>query len=156
MRKLNFRSAFCIFDTENTGNITAGEVPALLRYLNIFVSDGDWQSTLLPELLNGAVDQYVTRAALEAKVLHLHDGHLYEPDTPGTLYAAFRALDKDNLGYIELPKLKSALSTQLSEEELSKFLRLAAPRAFDASQAESPAAQRVHYADYIALMTRFK
>lgn len=156
-RKLRFREAFTIFDQEKTGSMLENEIPALLRYLGIFVTDADW-ATLQPEILKTQAAPYVEQKHLEAHVIKLQDAGLYEAAGPATLFAAFRALDKGDLGYIEVSALKSALQGGggMTEEEFHNFLRLAAPRSFNPAEAEEPAAHRVQYTDYVALMARFR
>jgi len=155
-RRLRVRASLAAaFDPERTGSVHVDDVPTLMRSLNVFVSDAAWAATVLPALLAaaGGPGPLLPARAVEDAVVRLLDERAFEPDRPEALYAAFRALDKRNEGFVELPALRDALGRAtgggLPERELDAFLRALAPRAFAAKYEDDPTRNRVYYQDYI-------
>lgn len=173
LRRLRVRSTVAAaFDPERTGSLHVDVVPSLMRSLNVFVPDAAWADALLPALqaaAGGAPGPLLPARAVEDLIVRLMEERTYEPDRPEALYAAFRALDTRNEGFVELPALRAALGCAtgggLPEQELDVFLRALAPKAFvlrgdksdkndksgDKSEEDS-ARNRVYYADYICGM----
>jgi hypothetical protein len=89
-RKARIRAAFAIFDPDNTGSVVEEEVPTIMRYLDVFVSDKDFVEKVAPELQGDEPSAFVTYARLEKKVMELMDSHEYDPDPGDILLAAFR------------------------------------------------------------------
>jgi Ca2+-binding EF-hand superfamily protein len=123
------------------------EVPSVLRYLDIFVSDKDFVDRILIELHGDEPKPFVRYDRFEEVVVRLLESHEFDPDGPEVLLAAFRALDPECKGYIEADKLRALLGENgeppMSDKELEAFLKVTLDK-------ESG---RVHYDDYVALVT---
>ncbi len=156
---LRVRAALKIFDPEGTGMVHSDSLAPLMRYLNLFVTSEDVAGVILPEVMAGQAAPHLPCAVVEAKLRTLLEEHAYEPDRPETLFAAFRALDKKNEGFVELAALQDALTRgadAMTTEELDAFSRLLAPRAYNPRTEEDETRGRVYYEDYIALTQRLQ
>jgi Ca2+-binding EF-hand superfamily protein len=154
---LRIRAALKIYDPEGTGVVHQDSLPTLMRYLNLFVTNEDVANTLLPELMAGQAAPHLPCGVVEAKLRTLLEEHAYEPDRPETLFAAFRALDKKNEGFVELSALQDALTRgegAMTSQEVDTFSRMLAPRAYNPRTEEDETRGRVYYADYVALTQR--
>lgn len=123
------RAAFSIFDPSGSGTIPEEEVPTVLRYLDVFVSDRDFVDKVLVELHGDEPKPFVRRDRFEEVVVRLMESHEYDPDGAEVLMAAFRALDPEGKGYIDADKMRHLLSTNgeppFAEKEIESFFKVA-------------------------------
>lgn len=119
-----------------------------MRYLDIFVPDKEYVEKILVELHGDEPKPFIRYEKFEEVCISLLDSHEYDPDGPEVLLAAFRAIDAEGKGYLEVEKLKEILSEigepPFREKELEAFFKSAVDK--DSG--------KVFYEDYVALMSR--
>lgn len=119
-----------------------------MRYLDIFVPDKDYVERVLIDLHGDEPKPFIRYEKFEEVCIKLMDSHEYEPDGPEILLAAFRALDVDGTGFLEVDKLKSFMTgfgePPFREKELEAFLKITVDKETG----------KVYYEDYVALMSR--
>jgi calmodulin len=142
------KEAFLLFDKEKKGTIDQLEVPTVMRYLGAYPTEKALVQDILPEMQDEEMTSYVTFEKLEAKLLAILKSREWEPDPEDVLLQAFRTLDRDGHGYIELDRLKELLTTQGSapfrEKEYETF----------ATFSKDFESDKVYYEDYVAIMAQ--
>ncbi len=74
----------------------------------------------------------------------------FEPDEPETVLAAFRLLDPENKGYIEIEEMKRHLETsgiEFGQKETQDFVEFATNK--------DPEAKVIYYEDYLSRLYSF-
>lgn len=119
-----------------------------MRYLDIFVPDKDYVERVLADLHGDEPKPFIRYEKFEDVCIKLLDAHAYDPDGPEVLLAAFRALDTEGKGCIEVDKMKSLMcelgEPPFREKELEAFIKIAVDK--DSGL--------IYYEDYCSLLSR--
>ncbi len=144
--KQRIREAFDLFDDAANGTVPSEEVPTILRFLGVFPPEKD-----VPDILDSMYDEdptkYVTYERFEAKALELLKSGTYAPDTEETLLAAFKVLDPEDTGEVDVERLQELLSKDgvsergFRDKELDGFMAVAR---------EGTSKTTISYEDYVA------
>ena len=121
--KTKISEAFSLFYDKKKNFIEKKEVPYVMRYLGQFPSEAQVRDAILPEVLlmwvkieedeplesikYSKFEPYMLRGTI-LPYLVLKEQE-FEPDEPETVLAAFRLLDPEGKGYIEIEEMKRHL-----------------------------------------------
>eukprot|EP00392_Amoebophrya_sp_AT5.2_P013345 g13463.t1 len=150
LRKV-IREAFGFFDKLGNATVTQEEVATIMRYLGQFPSEQDVVEVILREIQDDDPSNVVSYDAFEKMMLRCLMEREYDPDDSETLLAAFKVLDPDSKGYIEVDKMKEYLGSGavgFREKEWSEFYEYAKDR-------DPNNTNRIYYEDYVAKLTTF-
>lgn len=158
------RSAFLVFDPEDTTLMPTADLESFFASLGLFITPSELSRVVLPTLLaeplaeGAAPPTSVTYACVLAATRRLLTAHAYPPPSGAELLAAFAAFDKGATGVVNVDKLRRALAHPSVEGALSpaEFATLVANfPAADPPDAEPEARGKlVRYTDYVAIAAR--
>lgn len=123
-----FREAFSLFDSDNSGSITAEELGTVLRSMGLFPSDDDCK-VMVAELDNDNTGSIAFDEFLHLMVAQLKEQEKQKEqhDLVEEFVLAFKALDSDGNGYVDAAELRHKMqnhgSMRLSDEECDEMLR---------------------------------
>ncbi|CEL95513.1 unnamed protein product [Vitrella brassicaformis CCMP3155] len=149
------KEAFSYFDKVGINTVFQEEVGTIMRYLGQFPDEME-VADLLRDMQDEGVggpsgSNVVPYDAFEKMMLRCLLQKRFDPDDEDNLLSAFRVLDPEGRGYIEVDQMKRYLasgSSALREKEMSEFVDFAV----DKEQGE---AARIYYDDYVAKLTSF-
>lgn len=114
-----------------------------MRYLGQFPSEAQISNYIAPELQEDEQPQFVSYNKFEEYMVKVLGENEFEPDDAETLLLAFRELDTEKKGYIEVEAMEKMLCGQgieLRDREWKEFL----------SFALDPETNVIYYEDYIS------
>ncbi len=126
--RATIQSAFSLFDKNSSNTISPEDVAPLMRFLGQFPSEQILSDSIMKQLMESAHSREISYEAFEKMMLKSLLEHAYDPDDQETLLAAFRTLDADNRGYIEVETLRDSFAAGhhgLREKELNEFIEFA-------------------------------
>jgi len=128
--------------------ILQDEVPNVMNYLGCFPSSAQVTDEILPQIQEDELGGYVKYSSFEPFMLKvlLGEEREFESDDPETLKAAFRKLDPERKGYIEIEFLKDYFCNKgipFREREWNEFL------GFAKGKEASNQPDVIYYEDYI-------
>mmetsp|Transcript_56610 Transcript_56610/g.64889 ORF Transcript_56610/g.64889 Transcript_56610/m.64889 type:complete len:190 (+) Transcript_56610:37-606(+) len=130
--KTKIKDAFNLFVDNKNGFVKSEEIPYIMQYLGRFPSKAQVTDVILRDLEEDdpvKIVKYTTFEPYMLKILMNQEEKEYEPDDSETLIAAFKLLDPENKGYIEVDTIKEQLETQgikFLPVETEEFLKFAA------------------------------
>uniref|UniRef100_A0A0G4I7G0 EF-hand domain-containing protein n=1 Tax=Chromera velia CCMP2878 TaxID=1169474 RepID=A0A0G4I7G0_9ALVE len=149
--KAIIKEAFGHFDSVDQGTILHEEVPAVFRYLGQFPSETEVVEKIIKEMQEGDPSVHATTyEAFESVMLKAILNHEYDPEDCDTLLMAFRVLDPERKGYIEVQQMRDYLASGsfgFRPKEITDFLEFAKDK--DGPQ------DKIYYEDYVAKLTDF-
>lgn len=110
------------------GYIRKVYIPIILRFLVAFPSDAQIAEVIIPEIEDEEDSDYISYAKFEPYMLQVLRNKEFEPDEPEILMAAFKLLDVEEKGYIELDIIKNTLQKngiEFTNEEINMFVKFA-------------------------------
>ncbi|CAD8089187.1 unnamed protein product [Paramecium primaurelia] len=141
---------FNLFATDKKGYVDKKEIPYIMRYLGKFPSEAQVSKTILPQIEEDEPSESIKYQKFEPFMIQVLKSNEYDPDDTDTLLAAFRQLDEEKKGYIEIDTLKQRLTTmgiQFRPLEIEDFIRFATNG--------DPNATVIYYEDYILRLQFF-
>ncbi|CAG9333727.1 unnamed protein product [Blepharisma stoltei] len=103
------REAFSYLDREGKGYIVREEVSYIMKYFGQYPSEAQVVDVILPEIQEDEPTNYVYYEKFEKYMLNAIINNEFEPDDAETLLAAFKVLDSEGKGYIEVDAMKELL-----------------------------------------------
>lgn len=91
---------------EKKGYVDKREIPYIMRYLGQFPSEAQVRDVILQEIEDDEPSEYIKYSKFEPYMLKVLKEREFDPDDPETLLAAFKLLDPENKGYIEVDVMK--------------------------------------------------
>ena len=140
------KDAFSNVDREGKGYVIREEISSLMRYFGQFPSEAQVVDVILPEIQEDEPTNYVYYDKFEKYMLNAIITNEFEPDDADTLLAAFRVLDPDGKGYIEVDAMKQILCEQeikFFETEWADFEKFAVDSETNV----------INYEDYVSRLT---
>ena len=114
-----------------------------MRYLGQFPTEQILSDSITKQLIDESRGREITYEAFERLMLKALIDHAYDPDDQAALLAAFRVLDSEGRGFVEVETLRDWLSAGhhgLREKELNEFVDFARDQ-------EEP--EKIFYEDYV-------
>ncbi|EWS71430.1 EF-hand calcium-binding domain protein (macronuclear) [Tetrahymena thermophila SB210] len=148
--KLKIQEAFNLFVKDKKGIVDKREIPYIMRYLGQFPSEAQVRDAILPEIEEDEPSEFIKYSKFEPYMLKVLKEREYEPDDPEALLAAFKLLDQEGKGYIEIDMMKTFLEKQgieFREQETKSFIEFATNK--------DPNATVIYYEDYISRLQAF-
>ena len=133
--------------SKDKGYIDRKEVSYVMRYLHQFPSEAQVRDYILDQLEEDEPSDYIKYAKFEPFMLKVLMENEFEPNPSEQLLAAFRALDPEGRGYIDvvvMQNLLGQLGIPLREREMESFLKYAT----------DPSGKKVLYEDYVNKLTK--
>ena len=99
-----------------------------MRYLVTFPSDAQIAEVIIPELEDEEDSEYISYQKFEPYMLKVLREKEFQPDESEILMAAFKMLDQENNGFIDLQILKNSLEKdgiEFKEDEIESFVAFA-------------------------------
>ncbi|GBG27528.1 Calmodulin [Hondaea fermentalgiana] len=141
----NIKNAFLLFDKEGEERVVQEDVRTVMRYLGQFPSDEEVEENILPTMQSDEPDAYVTLEKFEPRMLEIIEHNLYPAEAYDVLISAFRAVDTENVGYVEVEYFKELLKQMgthpFKQKELESFLNVS----------QDISSGRIYYEDYASL-----
>jgi Ca2+-binding EF-hand superfamily protein len=137
------QSAFATFDRQQNGTIQVEEVGTIMRWLGQFPAEQTLTDVITKQLIEECHGKEIAYEAFERVMLKCLIDHAYDPDDQATLLTAFRTMDTEGRGYVEVETLRDWLSAGhqgLREKELNEFVNFA-------KDLDEP--EKVYYEDYV-------
>jgi Ca2+-binding EF-hand superfamily protein len=119
-----------------------------MRYLGYFPSERDIVEKILPAMKGDDPTEFVLYDRFEDYMLVCMVNEDYLPASDSGLLAAFRVLDEEKKGYIDVGRLSDLLTKKgipFRPKELTEFLTKAA---------DSIHQNRVYYEDYVTMFSK--
>ncbi|KRX07282.1 hypothetical protein PPERSA_06897 [Pseudocohnilembus persalinus] len=149
--KQKIKETFSLFQKEHKlGQVENKEIPYIMRYLGQFPSEAQVRDSILPLIEQDEVSDYIKYEKFEPYMLKVLKEREFEPDDPDTLLAAFKLLDPDENGYIEVDMMRNFLEKEgieFRKEETDQFISFATNK--------EPNPQVIYYEDYISRLTNY-
>lgn len=121
-----------------------------MRYLGHFPSEAQVRDHVLPEIEEDEPSENINYKKFEPYMLRVLKEGEYKPDDPETLLAAFKILDPEGKGFIEIDEIKRHLETQgieFASKETQDFI--------DFATSKDPNATVIYYEDYLSRLYSF-
>ena len=134
---------------DESGSIALDEIGVVMRYIGHFLPEGELADIISKELQNESKDGSVPYTVFERVMLRLLSDHEYVPDEESTIIEAFRAIDTEGNGWVDVELVKEYLTagnTGFREKEINEFVEYAKDR-------EEPS--RIYYEDYAYKLTKY-
>ena len=144
--KTLIKEAFSSVDREGNGYVIQEEVSSIMRYFGQFPSEAQVVDVILPEIQEDEPTKYVYYDKFEKYLLNAILTNEFDPDDSDTLMAAFRVLDPDGKGYIEVDAMKQILTQKeikFYDSEWAEFEKFAV----------DPETNVINYEDYVSRLT---
>jgi len=143
-RRLHVRTAFERFDRDGLGRLTGDDAAGAIRSLGQFPPEEALQDEILPALIGDDVEQLVSPERFEARLMAMLAGNEFPPEGQEVLLSAFKAIDEENKGFVEVDYIK---------ELLTKMGHPFKPRELDAflAAAKDASSNRIFYEDFVML-----
>jgi calmodulin len=106
------REAFSYLEKDGKGYVIREEISSIMRYFGQFPSEAQVVDVILPEIQEDEPTTYVYYEKFEKYMLNAIINNEFEPDDGETLLAAFRILDPEGKGYIEVDTMKKLLMNE--------------------------------------------
>lgn len=106
------KEAFSSVDREGKGYVIREEISSIMRYLGQFPSEAQVVDVILREIQEDEPTNFVYYEKFEKYMLEAIMKNEFEPDDSDTLLAAFRVLDPERKGYIEVDAMRQILMEQ--------------------------------------------
>ena len=125
--KTLIKDAFSNFDKDGKGFVKTEEISSIMRYLGQFPSEAQVSNYIVPELQEDEQPHYISYEKFEKYMINVLIKSEFEPDDAETILAAFRILDSEQKGYIEVDAMKELICSKGIEfrppewDEFSKF-----------------------------------
>ncbi|EGR34667.1 hypothetical protein IMG5_004150 [Ichthyophthirius multifiliis] len=148
--KSKIQEAFNLFVKEKKGIVDKREIPYIMRYLGQFPSEAQVRDAILPEIEDDEPSEFIKYSKFETYMLKVLKSREYEPDEPEALLAAFKLLDQEGKGYIEIQTMETLLKEQginFRTNEVESFIKFATNK--------DPNATVIYYEDYILRLQAF-
>eukprot|EP01083_Nonionella_stella_P030681 84077_1 len=147
-RKKKIKEAFALFDRDSKGIVVKEEVGTIMRYLNVFPTEQQLVTEVLPRMQDDEETHFVKFERLEAALLDIFASNKYEPDSDEVILQAFKVLDvagKDFIPEEKMVKLLTSNDWAFREKEIENFLRVS----------KDPETGNIIYEDYIEELHNF-
>ncbi|CAN8270448.1 unnamed protein product [Cochlearia groenlandica] len=136
---MEFKEAFCLFDKNGDGCITADELANVIRSLDQNPTEQELQDmiTEIDSDGNGTIEF--------SEFLNLMAYHIQESDVNEELTEAFKVFDKDQNGYISASELRHVminLGEKLTDEEVNQMIK----------EADLDGDGQVNYDEFVRMM----
>lgn len=145
----SIHAAFSAFDKQQNGTVQVEEIGTIMRWLGQFPSEQTLAENINKQLTEECRGREISYEAFEKLMLKCLMDHAYDPDDQTVLMAAFRAMDPEGRGFVEVETLRDWLSAGhlgLREKELNEFVDFA-------KDADEP--DKVFYEDYLWKLQKF-
>jgi calmodulin len=122
------REAFSYMERDGKGYVIREEISSIMRYFGRFPSEAQVVDCILPEIQDDEPTTYVYYEKFEKYMIKVIIENEFEPDDAETLLAAFRILDPEGKGYVEVDAMKTLLMKEgipFFEQEWKEFERYA-------------------------------
>ncbi|XP_010511906.1 PREDICTED: calmodulin-like protein 11 [Camelina sativa] len=134
-----FKEAFCLFDKDGDGCITAAELATVIRSLDQNPTEQELQDmiTEIDSDGNGTIEF--------SEFLNLMANQIQETDVDEELKEAFKVFDKDQNGYISATELRHVminLGEKLTDEEVDQMIK----------EADLDGDGQVNYDEFVRMM----
>ncbi|XP_010466587.1 PREDICTED: calmodulin-like protein 11 [Camelina sativa] len=134
-----FKEAFCLFDKDGDGCITADELATVIRSLDQNPTEQELQDmiTEIDSDGNGTIEF--------SEFLNLMANQIQETDVDEELKEAFKVFDKDQNGYISASELRHVminLGEKLTDEEVDQMIK----------EADLDGDGQVNYDEFVRMM----
>ena len=106
------KEAFSIIDLDRKGYIDRKEVSYIMRYLLQFPSEAQIRDYIIEQLEGDEPSDFIKYEKFEPYMLKVLQENEYEPNPAEHLLAAFRVLDPEGKGFIQLDVMKELLTTK--------------------------------------------
>ena len=103
------REVFGYLEIDGKGYVIREEISSIMRYFGQFPSEAQVVDVILPEIQEDEPTTYVYYEKFEKYMLNAIINNEFEPDDAETLLAAFKILDPEGKGYIEVEAMKKLL-----------------------------------------------
>eukprot|EP00904_Undaria_pinnatifida_P009911 jgi/Undpi1/604/HiC_scaffold_10.g04068.m1 len=142
-QKRLIKEAFALFDKDKKGSVVQEEVSTIMRYLGAYPTEKAMVTEILPDIQGDDPTDVVSYAAFETKMLEIMASRAWDPDPPEVLLRAFRAIDEEGAGYIEIGRMNELLVTKgtpFRAKEIESFM----------GAAKDAETGHIYFEDYVA------
>ncbi|KAM3144337.1 hypothetical protein pb186bvf_003501 [Paramecium bursaria] len=143
--------SFNIFiQPDKKGYVDKKEIPYIMRYLGKFPSEAQVSKIILPAIEEDEPSDYIRYSKFEPYMLSILKTDEFDPDDIEIMMAAFKIIDQENKGYIELEYMKELLEKHgigFRESEMKSFAEFATHN--------DPNATVFYYEDYLLRLQSF-
>ena len=138
------RKAWNYSDVQGNDYVDKKEIPYIMRFLLQYPSEAQVSNIILVQLEEEEPSDFIRYQKFEPYMLNIMMKKEYEPAAPEQLHQAFRVLDPQLKGYIELDVMRELM--------LHKGIGFRDPQEIDPflSYAVDKTGKRIEYEDYIS------
>lgn len=141
----NIKNAFLLFDKDGEERIIQEDVRTVIRYLGQFPSDLEVEEDILPTMQSDDPDAYIMLDKFEPRMLEIIEKNVYPPEPMDVLISAFRAIDTENVGYVEADYFRELMCQMgthpFKAKEVESFLNVS----------QDVSSGRIYYEDYATM-----